>query len=85
MDVVGEVEELLLAVGLSCGVARKEPLRSFTAARLPEPLHAQPEHTTAVRTAPKSPTQSWKLAERSGEIIKRTSYDTNNEFSMLCL
>lgn len=44
MDVVGEVEELLLAVGLSCGVARKEPLRSFTAARLPEPLHAQPGH-----------------------------------------
>lgn len=54
MDVVGEVEELLLAVGLSSGVARKEPLRSFTAARLPEPLHAQPEHTTAVRTAHKS-------------------------------
>lgn len=43
VDVVGEVEELLLAVGLSCGVARKEPLRSFTAARLPEPLHAQPD------------------------------------------
>lgn len=44
VDVVGEVEELLLAVGLSCRVSREETLRSFTAARLPEPLRAEPEH-----------------------------------------
>lgn len=63
MDVVGEVEELLLAVGLSCGVARKEPLRSFTAARLPEPLHAQPDNKS-VRT-------------QITKTTKTTSQDTN--------
>lgn len=45
MDVVGEVEELLLAVSLSCRVGGQETLRTLAAARLPDPLHTQPADT----------------------------------------
>lgn len=43
MDVVSEVEELLLSVGLDGQVPRQQTLRALTAARLPDPLHAEPE------------------------------------------
>lgn len=45
VDVVGEVEELLLAVGLAGRVGGQETLRTLTAARLPDPLDTQPANT----------------------------------------
>lgn len=45
MDVVDEVEELLLAVGLAGRVGGQETLRTLTASRLPDPLDTQPANT----------------------------------------
>ena len=43
VDVVCEAEELLLTVSLCGWVSREQALRSLTAARLPDPLHTEPE------------------------------------------
>jgi hypothetical protein len=42
VDVVSEVEELLLSVGLGGGGAGLQALGSLTAARLPHPQHSPP-------------------------------------------
>lgn len=43
VDIVREAEELLLTIRLSGRVSRQQTLRTLTAARLPDTLHAEPE------------------------------------------
>lgn len=43
VDVVSQTEKLLLTISLCCRISWQQTLRSFTAARLSDPLHTKPD------------------------------------------